>query len=90
MSRRAGRPDLDDQLRLLLGGERESDGTTPAGSKPPSEGTAGPGNGMKGANLLLDMSFRAVVRESYFPSCDHVVQGGGAYGSPSPRTPATP
>ena len=57
----------------------ESDGTTPAGSTA-SDGVAGPGNGMKGAHLLLDMSFRVVVRESYFHHATHVVQGGGAYG----------
>ena len=57
----------------------ESDGTTPAGSTA-SNGTAGPGNGMKGAHLLLDMSFRVVVRESYFHHATNVVQGGGAYG----------
>jgi hypothetical protein len=57
----------------------ESDGTTPAGSTA-SNGTAGPGNGMKGAHLYLDMSFRAVVRESYFHHATNVVQGGGAYG----------
>jgi len=57
----------------------ESDGTTPAGSTA-SDGTAGPGNGMKGAHLLLSMSFRVVVRESYFHHATNVVQGGGAYG----------
>lgn len=57
----------------------ESDGTTPADATAPN-GTAGPGNGMVGAHLLLDRSYRAVVRDSYFHHASRVVQGGGAYG----------
>ena len=57
----------------------ESDGTTPAATTA-SNGTAGPGNGMKGAHLLIEKSFRAVIRDSYFHHATNVVQGGGAYG----------
>src|SRR6267142_135611 len=42
--------------------------------------TAGHGNGMKGAHLLIDRSFRVVIRDSYFHHATDVVQGGGAYG----------
>ena len=57
----------------------ESDGTTPAASTA-ANGTAGPGNGMKGAHVLIDRSFRVVIRDSYFHHATNVVQGGGAYG----------
>ena len=55
----------------------ESDGTV---SAPSSDGTAGPGNGMSGAHMQIDRSFRVVIRDSYFHHATHVVQGGGAYG----------
>ena len=57
----------------------ESDGTTPAATTA-ANGTAGPGNGMKGAHVLIDRSFRVVIRDSYFHHATNVVQGGGAYG----------
>jgi hypothetical protein len=55
----------------------ESDGTV---SAPSSDGTAGPGNGMSGAHMQINRSFRVVIRDSYFHHATHVVQGGGAYG----------
>jgi hypothetical protein len=55
----------------------ESDGTV---SAPSSDGTAGPGYGIKGAHIQIDQSFRVVIRDSYFHHATHVVQGGGAYG----------
>jgi hypothetical protein len=55
----------------------ESDGTVAA---PASDGTAGPGNGMKGAHMQIDRSYRIVIRDSYFHHATNVIQGGGAYG----------
>jgi hypothetical protein len=57
----------------------ESDGTTPAASTA-SNGTAGPGLGMVGAHVLIDKSYRVIIRDSYFHHASAVVQGGGAYG----------
>jgi hypothetical protein len=57
----------------------ESDGTTPAATTA-SNGVAGPGLGMVGAHMLVDKSYRAVVRDSYFHHASQIVQGGGAYG----------
>jgi hypothetical protein len=55
----------------------ESDGTVAA---PAPDGTAGPGNGMKGAHMQISRSYRVVIRDSYFHHATNVVQGGGAYG----------
>jgi Pectate lyase superfamily protein len=56
----------------------ESDGTV--SQNPASDGWPGEGNGMTGAHLSVNRSFRVVVRDSYFHHATHVVQGGGAYG----------
>ncbi len=55
----------------------ESDGTTAVAA---SNGVAGPGLGMVGAHMLVDRSYRATIRDSYFHHATHIVQGGGAYG----------
>lgn len=57
----------------------ESDGTTPLQTTA-GDGKAGPGNGMKGAHLQIDRSYKVVVRDSYFHDATNIVQGGGAYG----------
>ncbi|WP_049760102.1 glycosyl hydrolase family 28-related protein [Anaeromyxobacter dehalogenans] len=56
----------------------ESDGTVSA--NPAADGTLGQGNGMRGAHLLVERSFRNEIRDSYFHHATRVVQGGGAYG----------
>jgi hypothetical protein len=56
----------------------ESDGTV--SSNPASDGTLGQGNGMTGDHVLMQRTFRCVVRDSYFHHATHVIQGGGAYG----------
>jgi len=56
----------------------ESDGTV--SSSPASDGTLGQGNGMSGDHVLMQRTFRCVVRDGYFHHATHVVQGGGAYG----------
>jgi hypothetical protein len=57
----------------------ESDGTTPQATTA-SNGVAGPGLGMVGAHVLVDKSYRVVVRDSFFHEASKIVQGGGAYG----------
>jgi hypothetical protein len=57
----------------------ESDGTTPAATTA-ADGVAGPGLGMSGAHVLVDKSYRVVIRDSYLHHATHIVQGGGAYG----------